>query len=152
MIKGRAVVAITVCAAFLSGCIADSRGEIADAVHEQASFTLAEVVDKPVKEAYVFCQYTNPEDGVARGFDEGDFFGVRNNPQAWETSTGIGLLFEDGTKPRVEWFDATDINACPESSDPLRQLDPDQTITVRDIPMDFVGVEDKVMVKTLSYE
>lgn len=121
-------------------------------MHEHSAFILAEVVDRPVHEAWVFCQYTNPADGVARGFDEGDFFGVRNNPHAWETRTGIGLVFEDGTEPRVEWFNATDINACPDPSDPLRQLDPDQVITVSDVAREFVGDDEPVVVKTLSYQ
>lgn len=152
MTKGRTVGALACCATFLSGCTSGSGGEIAQAAHERTSFSLAEVIDGPVKEAYVFCQYTNSEDGVARGFEEADFFGIDKNYMAWETSTGIGVLFEDGTEPRVEWFQPKDINACAESEDFLRQLDPDQTITVSDVSMRFVGIEDEVIVKTLSYD
>ncbi|MGP6173204.1 hypothetical protein [Corynebacterium sp. A21] len=151
MINVRTVVALVLGAGFLSGCTSDSDGEIARAVQERASFSLAEVVEGPVTAAYVFCQYTNAADGVARGFEESDFFGIHRDPIAWEAYTGIGLIFEDGTASRVEWFAPKDINACPASADPLRQLDPDQTITVNEVPVRFVRSTEDVMVNMLSY-
>ncbi|WP_156230870.1 hypothetical protein [Corynebacterium occultum] len=102
--------------------------------------SLAAVVDEPIKDRPM-CSANTPilREVETRGFD------------AWETNTGIGLIFADGTDSRVEWFQPKDLNACPESEYFLCQLDPDQNIMVSDIPTDFGGADDNVMVKTLSY-
>lgn len=68
------------------------------------SFKLNEVFDSPIEKAYVFCEYTYVPHATELGFDESDFYDIDHHPSIWETHTGIGVLFTDGTKPYVEWF------------------------------------------------
>ena len=103
----------------LASCSRSEDLGIGAAAHDGEPFTIAEAVGDGVERAYVFCPYTDKSTGAELGFDPDDFFAIDDNSYAWETYTGIGVIFDDGREPAVEWFDPTDIDACSEYSGPL---------------------------------
>lgn len=92
-----------------------------------APFTLANVArestGKTVDRAYAWCPYHDASQAAGLGFDEQDFFSINHNPSAWETNTGIGLIFTDGSSS-VEWFEPEEINACGNGIESGTELDP----------------------------
>ncbi|KQB85904.1 hypothetical protein [Corynebacterium lowii] len=59
----------------------------------------------------MFYEYTDSDEGAELGFDPDDFYGIDSHPHSWEVMTGIGVIFQDGTRePLVEWFSPTGIN------------------------------------------
>ncbi|WPF65745.1 MULTISPECIES: hypothetical protein [unclassified Corynebacterium] len=124
---------------------------IANAVQERDSFTLNEIMDSPVKEAHVFCEYADADAAEELGFDRRDIYSIDNNHMAWETHTAIGVIFEDADKePVLEYFSPTRINACSAHRISYLELDPDQTISVGVETKEFVRYGEK-QVKVLSY-
>ncbi len=148
-----ATATVTLLAAGLAaGCSSEDKSrEIAETVYSQDEFTLNEIFDQPVKEGYVFCEYTNADEGAELGFDPDDFYGIDNVPYAWEVMTGIGVIFQDGTRePLVEWFSPTGINACAKIA-PYTRIEPDQTIAVGSTIKKFSDVGEKE-IATLSIQ
>ncbi|MFC5938225.1 hypothetical protein ACFPVT_02235 [Corynebacterium choanae] len=108
------------------------------AIETSSELTLNEVLSKKVKDAYVFCQYNNWEDGVARGFSRKQFYSINNNVHRWETYTALGLIPDDGSSPEVVWFAPDEISACPPGSNvALTHLTGDDRITVTAEPVEF---------------
>lgn len=127
---------------------------IANAVQEKDAFTLNEIMDSPVREAHVFCEYADADAAENLGFDRRDIYSIDNDYMAWETHTAIGVIFEDADKkPVMEYFDPIRINACPADngvSESYLKLAPDQTISVSVETKKFVREGEK-QVKVLSY-
>ncbi len=116
----------------LAGCSPSTGGKITDTVlSTQESFSLSEVFEEPISEAYVFCTYADEERGEELGFDRKSFYSIDRDYMAWETNTGIGVKFRDEEKePLVEWFSPTRINSCPSAGDAYRKIDPEGPITI----------------------
>lgn len=150
-------VALSSCAALvlfpiLAGCAPDTGGKITDTVlSTQESFSLSEVFEEPIAEAYVFCTYADEERGEELGFDRKSFYSIDRDYMRWETNTGIGIKFRDEEKkPIVEWFNPVKIDSCPSPGDDYRKIDPEGPITIEIKEVEFVqyGVKE---VKNLLY-
>lgn len=120
-------IAIT-CVLATAGC-GTQEMPLTQAALDGEAFTVEQVLDSSVERAYVFCPYTSKEFGEQLGFNPDDFHGINDNPQAWETETGIGVLFEDGSS-QVEWFDPREVNACPDATQSGTEIAADSPISV----------------------
>lgn len=143
---GAAIALVAVTA--LSGC-STSQDPLTQAALQGEPFTIADVVGDSVEKAYVFCQYTTPELGEDLGFQADDFFSMDDNPQAWETHTGIGTLVQDGSS-QVEWFDPREVSACEGTIQSGTEVDPRQQITVQKETREFADGK-SAEVAVLSY-
>lgn len=85
-------------------------------------FTVADVAGSEVERAYVFCPYTVKAEAQRLGFDPGDVPGIDENPQAWETASGIGVIA--GGRAEIEWFDPRRVDACWPGVKPYEEIDP----------------------------
>ncbi|SQG63972.1 Uncharacterised protein [Corynebacterium renale] len=101
-------------------------------------FTVEQVLGDSVASAYAFCPYASKELGEQLGFNADDFYGIDDNPQAWETETGIGVLFEDGSS-QVEWFDPREVSACEGRMQTGTEIDAGSPITVHKESREFAN-------------
>lgn len=115
----------------LGACGAQSPSALEDAALHTDTFTIADVHGASVDHAYVFCEYTSKETAAQLGFDPADFFDVDDQYRKWETYTGIGVTYSDGTAPTVEWFDPYTVDACPDYYNSGQEIDPHATIAVK---------------------
>lgn len=120
-------------AAALSGCSAGGHGEdlgLQDAALERATFTVAEVAGD-VERAYVLCPYMGKDTVAQLGFDPDDVPDIDDDARAWETASGIGVIYADGAEPAIEWFEPMKVDACGADALPGDEIDPAAEITVR---------------------
>jgi len=89
-------------------------------------FTVADVAGPDVERAYVFCPYTEKDVAQRLGFDPGDVPGIDDNPQAWETASGIGVIA--GGRAEIEWFNPRKVDACGPGVEPYQEIDPAATV------------------------
>lgn len=132
-----------------AGC-ASHQPALAEAALQGSTFALNDVFGGEVDRAYAFCKYTPREVGEGLGFEPDDLFGIDDNPQKWETYTGIGVTYSDGRDPYVEWFDPRVIDACPGTTQPGTEIDPNVQIHVEKQTVEFSG-EGKKDVAVLRY-
>ena len=85
-------------------------------------FTVADVAGPDVERAYVFCPYTDRAEAQRLGFDPGDVPGIDDNSQAWETASGIGVVYQDSAE--IEWLDPRKVDACSPGVEPYQEIDP----------------------------
>lgn len=111
---------------------------LTQAALEGEPFTVEQALGDSVASAYVFCPYTSKELGEQLGFNADDFYGIDDNPHAWETETGIGVLFEDGSS-QMEWFDPREVSACEGRMQTGTEIDPRAPITVSMETREFDG-------------
>lgn len=126
----------------LAGCTSQ-QPPLAAAALQSSTFTLNGVFGGDVERAYAFCKYSSKEVGEGLGFDPDDFFAVDDNPQKWETYTGIGVIYSDDRDPYVEWFDPSVIDACPGTIQPGTEIDPNSPIQVEKQTIEFAREGDK---------
>ncbi|WPF66944.1 MULTISPECIES: hypothetical protein [unclassified Corynebacterium] len=136
----------------LAGCAPSTGGKITETVlSTQESFSLSEVFEEPIAEAYVFCSYADEERGEELGFDRKSFYSIDRDYMQWETNTGIGIKFRDEEKkPIVEWFNPVKINSCASPGDSYRKIDPEGPITIEIKKVEFIRYGEKE-VKHLFY-
>ncbi|WP_301924629.1 hypothetical protein [Corynebacterium glaucum] len=130
MAEPRALLASLACAAVVTACGSRSVSPIGDAALQADSFVLTDILAGDIDKAHVFCEYTSKDTGAQLGFDPEDFFDVDDRSQKWETYTGIGVTYSDGSPPTVEWFDPRTVDACPDYYNPGQEIDPRAPITV----------------------
>ena len=85
-------------------------------------FTVADVAEPGVEQAYVFCPYTDKTEAQRLGFNPDDVPGIDGDSQAWETASGIGVI-ADG-RADIEWFDPRRVDACGPGVEPYQEIDP----------------------------
>lgn len=127
---GAAAIAVTA-AAVLSSCVSTPGDHLGlqPAALERESFAIADVVSGAGR-AYVFCPYGSREDAARLGFDPDDVPSIDDNYRAWETASGIGVIFADGREPAIEWFDPLKVDACAPPVDSGEPLDPFAVVRV----------------------
>lgn len=102
-------------------------------------FTVADVAGPGVERAYVFCPYTDKAEAQRLGFDPGDVPGIDDNPQAWETASGIGVIA--GGRAEIEWFDPRKVDACGPGVEPYQEVDPATTVRGSAETREYAGGE-----------
>lgn len=133
---------------FLVACGTDA-APLAEAIRSHDSFTLAQVAEHPVEKAYVFCPYSSPELAEERGFKASDIPSEFGSSYSREFSSGIGLIYSDGTEAAIEWFDHTEIEAC--AAGYKEELDPNSLITVVEVQRKFTNPDAEKTVRVLKY-
>lgn len=89
-------------------------------------FTVADVAGPDVERAYVFCPYTDKAEAQRLGFDPDSVPGIDDSSQAWETASGIGVVYQDSAE--IEWFDPRKVDACSPGVEPYQEIDPAATV------------------------
>ena len=102
-------------------------------------FTVADVAGPDVERAYVFCPYTDRAEAQRLGFDPGDVPGIDDNSQAWETASGIGVVYQDSAE--IEWFDPRKVDACSPGVEPYQEIDPAATVRTATESREFADGE-----------
>ncbi|AZA14349.1 hypothetical protein CCHOA_09830 [Corynebacterium choanae] len=108
----------------------DLSDRLKETARESQEFTLNEALSIKVKEAYIFCPYTDWKDGVAKGFSRDQFYSIDDNYKAWETYSGLGIIPAIGDESKVLWFSPRELNFCPTGYEGLTQLAGNDVITV----------------------
>ena len=102
-------------------------------------FTVADVAGPDVERAYVFCPYTDKAEAQRLGFDPDSVPGIDDNSQAWETASGIGVVYQDSAE--IEWFDPRKVDACSPGVEPYQEIDPAATVRTATESREFADGE-----------
>lgn len=123
----------------LAGCAAHGTDLGLKDAASVGDFTISGVVGPGVERAYVFCPYSSKEEAARLGFDPDDVPSIDDDYQAWETASGIGVIFAD--KAEIEWFDPSEVDACEPGSGSIVEVDPASTVRVRHVEVTVLRFE-----------
>ncbi|APT85653.1 hypothetical protein [Corynebacterium aquilae] len=145
-----ASIATLVSLSSLGGCHGEPEhvDAIGKLVRAGAPFTLNDVYPGVVAKGYFFCQYSDPSEAAPYGFSKAQFYTADNDVHMWETATAVGVTFNDGSAPIIEWFPASEVDACDDTNNRGKTIEPDQVITITQVNKDL-GPQGTRMVPTL---